>query len=158
MSRSSHQYPIAPEKVTKPILWEEPGKLVPILFPKRGCFFFIRFLSYGILHHMENAWGFPSISHNIGKHSKTHPVETAWVLLSNFFPKYWWFSSIRLPSCRMFYRVGNAWLFQLISHSSGKCSKAHPMGETWNIDTHTFSQSMAIPFNEISTLRHMNNA
>ena len=48
-----------------------------------------------------------------------------------------------------------AWKFKLfksISHSMGKCSKAHPMGENWNIDTHTFSQSMAILFREISTL------
>ena len=48
-----------------------------------------------------------------------------------------------------------AWKFKLfksISHSMGKCSKAHPMGENWNIGTHTFSQSMAILFREISTL------
>ena len=34
----------------------------------------------------------------------------------------------------------------------GKCSKAHPMGENWNIDTHTFSLSMTILSREISTL------
>ena len=80
--RSSHQYPMPLEKKTKPILWEEPRKLVPILLPKCGCFFSIRFLSHGILHHMENTRGFPSISHSIGKHSKMHPVGTAWKLVS----------------------------------------------------------------------------
>lgn len=33
-----------------------------------------------------------------------------------------------------------------------KCSKAQPMGENWNIDTHTFSRSVAILFHKISTL------
>ena len=29
---NSHQFTIAWENATKPILWEEPGKLVPMLF------------------------------------------------------------------------------------------------------------------------------
>ena len=38
MQRSPYQYPIGWEKTTKPILWEEHGKLVSILFPKYGWF------------------------------------------------------------------------------------------------------------------------
>ena len=152
MNRSSHQDPIALEKTTIPILWEKPGKVVPTLLPKRGCFFFIRFLSYGMLHHTVNAWSFPSISHSIKKYSKTHPLGTAWELVSTLFQNYGWFSSIRFPSCGMLYCMGNAWLFQSISHSMGKCSKAHPIGEILNIDTNTFSQSMTFPFHKVFTL------
>ena len=94
MNRSFHQDPIALEKTTIPILWEKPGKVVPTLLPKCGCFFFIRFLSYGMLHHTVNAWSFPSISHSIKKYSKTHPLGTAWELVSTLFQNYGWFSSI----------------------------------------------------------------
>ena len=67
MHRSSHQYPIALEKAAKSILWEEPRKLVPILFPKYRCFYPIRFLSYGALYHMENA-----LDVKISCHGKMH--------------------------------------------------------------------------------------
>ena len=48
------------------------GKLTLILFPECGFFFPVRFLSYGILHYMGNAWVSPSISHSTGKCKKTH--------------------------------------------------------------------------------------
>ena len=39
-------------KSSRPIASEKPGKLVLILFTQYGCFFPIRFPSYGILHNM----------------------------------------------------------------------------------------------------------
>ena len=122
-------------------------------FPKVWVvlWFSSRFLSYGLLHHMENIWMIPSIRHSTEKCSKhTHWRELGklphilWEerkkLVSILFPKYGWFSSIRWPSCNMLYRMGNAWLFQSIFHSLGKFIKVHPMRENWNIYSHTFSQ------------------
>ena len=57
---------------------------------------------------------------------------------------------LRFPSCGMLYRKGI--VFQSVSDSMGKYSKAHPIGENWNLDTHTFSKTMVISFHEISTL------
>ena len=47
-------------------------------FPTVWVFFPIRFTSYGILHLMENAYGFLSVSHNIGKDSQTHQMGKDW--------------------------------------------------------------------------------
>ena len=105
-----------------------------------------------MLHHTVNAWSFSSISYSIKKYSKTHPLGTAWELVSTHFQNYGWFSSIWFPSCGMLYCMGNAWLFQSISHSMGKCSKAHTIGEILNLDTNTFSQSMTFPFRKVFTL------
>ena len=43
----THQYPMVLEKALKPILWEEPRKLVSILSPKYGWFSYIKFPLYG---------------------------------------------------------------------------------------------------------------
>ena len=89
MHRSSRQCPIALKKATKPILWEEPRKLVPILFPKYDCFYSFRFLSFGVLHHIENACGSPSIPLNMGKCSKIHHRGRAWDIGTHTFPEVW---------------------------------------------------------------------
>lgn len=81
MLRSSHQYPISWGKTIKPILYKEPRKLVTIAFPKYGCFCSTRFLSYGMLHYMENTWAFPSISHRMGK--STHQREPRKLILNS---------------------------------------------------------------------------
>ena len=69
-----HQFSTAQENEAKSIKLQEPGKLVPILSPKYEYFPSIRFLSYGILYHMGNAWLFPSISDSTGNCSKIHPM------------------------------------------------------------------------------------
>ena len=78
--------PIAQENKARSIELREPGKLVPILFPKYGYFFFIRFPSYSIFYHTGNAQFFPSISHSIEKCSKTHTVSS-----QVLFPQYYFF-------------------------------------------------------------------
>ena len=75
MHGASHQYPTASENAAKHIAWGEPGKLVPILFPKKGRFSTIRFPSCGMLYRMEHAWRFQSISRSMEKCSKTHWTE-----------------------------------------------------------------------------------
>ena len=69
----SHQFPIAQENA-KSILWVELGKLELMFFPQYGCFYPIRFPSYGILHHMGKVWVSPSIFHSMEKCSKARPV------------------------------------------------------------------------------------
>ena len=80
---------LALKKATKPILWKQPRKLVPILFPKYGCFYSIRFVSFGVLRHIENAWGSPSIPHNMGKCNKIHHTGRAWDIITHTFPEIW---------------------------------------------------------------------
>ena len=48
--------------------WESGVHTFPILW----ALFSIRFLFYGILHHMRNACVFSLISHNLGKDTQTH--------------------------------------------------------------------------------------
>ena len=80
-----HHFSITWENAAKPIVWGEPGKLVFILFPWYGCFFPIRFPSYGILHNMVNAWVSSSISHSMGKCSKTHWMRKSSEISFRFF-------------------------------------------------------------------------
>ena len=70
----SLQYSIVWEYVAKSILWGESRKLIAIFFPKCQWFSSIRSPSYGMLYRLGNAWVFPSISHSMGKSSKTHPM------------------------------------------------------------------------------------
>ena len=83
---SHHQFLIAWENAAKSIELRQPGKLVPIAFPKYEYFSSIRFPSYGILYHMGNAWLFPSISNSTEKCSKIHPVSSQVA-----FPRYYCF-------------------------------------------------------------------
>ena len=71
----SNQFAIERENASKHILWVKPGKLLLILFPYYECFFPIQFPSYGILHHMGNAWVSASISYSTGKCNKTYHWE-----------------------------------------------------------------------------------
>ena len=86
------------ENRTKLIICGESGKWVLILFPWYGCFFPITFTSCGILYNMWNTWVSPSISHSMGKCSKIHWIGRVWEIGTHFFPKVWYFSSIRFPS------------------------------------------------------------
>ena len=72
----SHKFPTAWENATKSTIWGKSGKLVLILFPWYGCFFSIRFPSYGILYHMGNAW----VSHQflIVRENATKPFVWGW--------------------------------------------------------------------------------
>ena len=83
----SHQYPIAWENVTKPMVWGKPGKLIFILFPQYGFFFPIRFPSSGILHYMRNTWVSPSVSHRLAKCNKTHCMGKTWEIGIHTFPR-----------------------------------------------------------------------
>ena len=104
MLRFFHQCPIAWENATKPTVWGEPRKLVIIFSPWYGYFFPFRFPSYGILHHVGNAWVFSSISHSTGKCNNTHCMgktqkignhafPIAWVLFYHPIPILWYTSS-----------------------------------------------------------------
>ena len=89
-----HQFPIAWKNAVKSIKFGEPGKLVPIFSPTYGYISSIRFQSFGILYHMENAWLFPSISNTTENAAKS----TRWALRMFFHSitvsscsKIWWF-------------------------------------------------------------------
>ena len=79
------QFSIDWGNATKPNAWGKSGKLVFILFLSYGFFFPISFPSYGILHHMWNAWVSQTISHSMGKCNKTHPVERTWEIANHNF-------------------------------------------------------------------------
>ena len=81
-----HHFLIAWENAAKSIELGAPGILVPIFSQKYEYFSSIRFLPYGILYHMGNAWLFPSISNTTGKCWKIHPLGPQVV-----FPQYYCF-------------------------------------------------------------------
>ena len=119
----SHQFPTVMENVTKPIVWRKSGKLIFILFP-----------SYGIFHHMGNAWVSTSISHSTGKCNKTHRMCRAWEIGTHTFLIVRVFFS-PLDSCFMIYfiHMGNACVFSSIFHNVRKDSQTHQMGKLWEI-------------------------
>ena len=80
-----HQFSKAWENAAKSIELGEPRKLVPVFSLTYEHFSPIRFPSYGILYHMENAWFFSSISNSTEKCSKIHPVSFLVVLHSIIF-------------------------------------------------------------------------
>ena len=56
--------------------------------------------------------------------------------------------------------MGNAWVSQSVSHSTGKCNKTHCMGRTWEIGAHTFPMLWALFFSRFpfyGILHHMGN-
>ena len=105
----------------------------------------MRFPSYGILHHMGNAWASSSISHSTGKCNKTHRRGEPGKLVLILFPYYGHFSSIRFRFYGILHHKGNGkrqpnpsngeslrnW-FPEISY------KTHCMWRTWETGTHTF--------------------
>ena len=78
-----HQFPIVQENATKPIVWGEPGTHT---FPTVWVLFSIRFPSYGVLHHMGNAWVFSS---NFPQHSETHRMGNTQEIGSHTFSIKW---------------------------------------------------------------------
>ena len=117
--RKMQQGPLHKEKLgeigthTFPIVWV---LFFPIIFP-----------SCGLLHHLGNEWVSPSVSHDIGKRSEIHRIGRAWELVPIFSRNYGYLSSIRFSSFGILYHIGNAWLFPIISKSTGKCHKIHPV-------------------------------
>ena len=87
----THKFPMVQEKVTIPIVWEEPGKLVLIFFPIMGTFYPIQFPSYGIVHHVGNEWASPMMSHSTRKCNKTHRMGRTWGIGNHTFPEYGYF-------------------------------------------------------------------
>ena len=73
--------------------WEIGNHTFPIVW----VFFPILFPSYDILHHMGNAWVFPSISHNTGKCNKTHCMGKTWEIGNHTFPIVWVLFSHPIP-------------------------------------------------------------
>ena len=118
---------LVPKKVLQNrIICAEARKLVLILFPWYRCSFLIRFTCFGILY-MLNSWVSPSISHSMGKCSKSIKLGEPGKLVPIFSWMYGYFSSIRFRSYGILYHMGSAWLFPSISTSTRKCSKIHPM-------------------------------
>ena len=60
---------------------------------------------------MGNAWVFPSISHNMGKCSKTHCMGRTWEISNHTFPIVWIVFPIRFPYHGILHHMGNAWVF-----------------------------------------------
>ena len=161
MNGFSHQLFMVPENGTKLIV--EPEKLVLMLSTQYGCFFPVRFSSYGILHHMGDAQVFYSVSHSMGKCSKTHQIMKVWEIGSHTFFIAWVLFSIRFQSSGRLHHMGNGEVSQSISHSTGKCDKAHCKGITWEIGTRTFSIAWGcfmvwgVLFPYYGILHHMGN-
>ena len=84
-----HQFSKAWENAAKSIELGEPRKLVPVFSLTYEHFSPIRFPSYGILYHMENAWFFSSISNSTEKCSKIHPVSFPQYYFSACSKIYW---------------------------------------------------------------------
>ena len=109
-----------------------------------GKFFPIRFPSYGILHHMGNAWVSLSISHRRRKCSETHRRGEPGKLELILFPYYGCFFSIRSPFYGILHHVGNASAFSLISHNLGKDSQNHRMGKVWEIGSRKYPRKPTV--------------
>ena len=112
-----------------------------------GCFFPIRFPSYGMLHYMENAQGFlinfsqfgkmqqnPSYGVNLENWYLYFSCPTVWVIFPHTIPILWYTSS------------NGKWVSPSISHTTGKCNKTHRMGRTWATGAHTFPIVSALFF------------
>ena len=70
---------------------------------------------------------------------------TNWEIGTLTFLKVWVAFSIRFPSCGILHCMGRAWVFSSNSHMMRKYNKTHYMGETWDIDTHTFTNKNTSP-------------
>ena len=80
---------------------------------------------------MGSTWVFPSISHSLGKFSKTYPKEGAWDINTHTFPKIW---RLFLPSDFS----SLVYFLTSVSHSKWKCSETHVKRTVWEIGIHTF--------------------
>ena len=152
MLASSHQYPIVMENPAKPIPQKEPGLLIPILSPKYGCSISIRFLLCGILYHMGNARVFPSISHSIGKCSKSHPMGNTWQIDTRSFTKV---QELLFPQIPMLWHTSSqekCILRAINVPQHGKMQQTHTSGRTQEMNTHTFSKVWVDFFHQIPIL------
>ena len=89
--------------------------------------------------HIENTWVFSSISHSMGKGSKTHLMGQAWDIGSHTFSIVRLLFPVRFPFCGKLHHIGNACVFSSISHSMRKGSKTPQIWRVWEIGFHTFS-------------------
>ena len=48
------------------------------------------------------------------------------------------FSPLQFTSYGILYHIGNAWVFPLVSHSTGKCNKIYHIKRNWETGTYTF--------------------
>ena len=128
------------KKTPKPMLWEEPGILVPIVFSKYGCFCSTRFLSNSVLHHTEITEIF---------HSRFIYWREPGKLVLRLFPKYGCFSSIRFSSYGLLHHKGHAWVFPSIFHSIGKAKKKPSYGKSLGNWYPYFSQGIGLLFHQI---------
>ena len=108
--------------------------------------------SYPMVHFITWKMHWTSKSHVMGKCSKTHPAERVWDIGTNTFRKVRavLFHQISILWYVLSYEKCLAFSVNFSQHVKMQHSPSH--GENWNIDAHTFSESMAIPFLEISTL------
>ena len=157
----SHQFPIVWENATKPTIWGEPGKLVIILFPQYEYFFPIRFPSYGILHHMGNAWVFPSISHSTKKSNKTHRMGRTWEIGTHTFPIARVLFSRQIPILWYSSLHGKCMGFLINFQQHGKIQQKPSNGQSLRNQFPYFFHSMgafSIRFPSCGILHHMRNA
>ena len=59
-------------------------------------------------------------------------------MATHTFPIVWVFFLIQFPFCGRLHYMVNAWVYSLISHSTGKWNKTYCIGRNWGIGTHTF--------------------
>ena len=121
------------------MVWGKSEKSIIILFPWRGCFFPIRFTSYGILHHMamhEFPHQFLIVWENAAKLIVWGENEKLVLIL---FPYYGRIFSIRFPFYSILSHMENACVFSLVSLNLGKDSQNHRMGKVWEIDSQKYS-------------------
>ena len=76
---------------------ESLGNKYSYFFHSMGAFFSFRLSSYGIRHHMGNAWFFPLISYSTGKCNKTDRMGRTWEIGTHTFPIGWVLSSHYIP-------------------------------------------------------------
>ena len=103
-----HTFPTVRENATKLMVQQNSGKLILILFPQYGCFFRIRFPSYGVPHRIKNTWVSLSISHSTGRCNKTHRMRRTWKISAHNFP---------ILQLHFFHQIPILWY----TSSHGKC-------------------------------------
>ena len=98
---------------------------------------------------------FSSVSHTIGKCSKTHVMGKFWDIdTPKLFPKHIYFPSIKLPIYDLLHHMGNTWVFPSTSRSIRKCYINPSVGEIWDVTNHTFPKIRLSLFHQIINLRY----
>lgn len=128
--------------------WREPRISVPILFTKCEGLLSIRVQFYSMLYHTGNAWVFQSIS----QIRENPPKRILWGEPENWHPYFSESMCTSMVSYGTLHPEGNAQAFLRKSHSMGTCSKTHPVGRAWEIDSHTFRKVWVVLSHQISIL------